>query len=241
MLFSQGAFEVRCEWGNHGVATLAPGSDAVVIVDVLCFSTAVSVAVSRGARVYPYRYKDASAAEHARSLAAECAGARGKACYSLSPLSLDGIPRGRRLVLPLPNGSTLSLGTGEIPTFAGCLRNAKAVVQAAGRCGKRVAVIPAGERWTDDGSLRPAFEDLVGAGAVISGLAGSRSPEARVAVAAYEAARSGLLAAFRQCGSGKQLIAGGYGCDLEWAAKTDVDRCAPRLVDGAYTDAGLAV
>lgn len=50
--------------------------------------------------------------------------------------------------------------------------------------GRRIAIVPAGEKWSD-GSLRPSFEDFVGAGAVISYLEGSLSAEAQSAVAAY--------------------------------------------------------
>lgn len=32
MYFNQAEFEVRCEWGEHGVVELAPISDAIVIV-----------------------------------------------------------------------------------------------------------------------------------------------------------------------------------------------------------------
>ena len=49
MIFDQRDFDVRFEWGPHGVAQLAPNSDAVVIVDVLTFSTAVVVAAAKGA------------------------------------------------------------------------------------------------------------------------------------------------------------------------------------------------
>jgi glycine cleavage system H protein len=50
-VFDQDEFDVRCEWGLRGAERLAPTCDAVIVVDVLSFSTAVSVAVSRGAPV----------------------------------------------------------------------------------------------------------------------------------------------------------------------------------------------
>ena len=46
--------------------TLLPASDAIVVVDVLSFSTAVDVVVGNGAHVLPCRWKDDSAARLAR-------------------------------------------------------------------------------------------------------------------------------------------------------------------------------
>lgn len=232
--YDQAEFDVRCEWGEKGVASLAPISDAVIIVDVMSFSTAVAVAVGRGARVYPYRWRDGSGAAFARSVNAELAGPRGKAKYSLSPVSLMSLPAGARLVLPSPNGATLSLSTGATPTFAGCLRNAKAVAHAACDRGARVSVVPCGERWKEDGSLRPAVEDLIGAGALIAHLPGALSPEARAALAAFRGAEPDLLRALTQCSSGKELAAMGFASDIPLTAATAVDDCAPVLEDGAY-------
>ena len=70
MTFDQSGFDVRCEWGENGVRHLAYGADAVIIVDVLSISTCVEIAASRGAVVFPYRWKDESAAAFAMS---ECA------------------------------------------------------------------------------------------------------------------------------------------------------------------------
>jgi 2-phosphosulfolactate phosphatase len=126
----------------------------VIIVDVLSFSTSVEIATSRKAVVYPYRWKNDSAQEFARSVGAELAQKRRDAGLSLSPKSLLNIPIGTKLVLPSPNGATLTLATGNTPTLAGCLRNVQAVAEAAKKYGNRIAVIPAGERWPD-GSLRP--------------------------------------------------------------------------------------
>jgi 2-phosphosulfolactate phosphatase len=144
-----------------------------------------------------------------------------------------GIEAGTKLVLPSPNGSTLSLATGDKPTFAGCLRNAEAVAHAAQRAGRRILVVPAGERWPD-GSLRFAAEDLIGAGAVIAGLKGTLSPEASIAVSAYEAVRGQLLAVFEQCSSGRELIERGFGEDVRLASLLNCSANAPVLVGGAF-------
>ena len=61
-IFAQDGFSVRFEWGPAGAQALAAGVDVLVIVNVLSFTTAVEVAVARGAHVYPYRYGDDSAA-----------------------------------------------------------------------------------------------------------------------------------------------------------------------------------
>jgi 2-phosphosulfolactate phosphatase len=235
MTFSQHEFDIRCEWGLEGVEQLAPISDVVIIVDVLSFSTCVDIAVQRGATVYPYHWRDQSAETFAAAVDAELAQPRRqRARYSLSPASLTALPAGMRLVLPSPNGSTLSLATGSTPTLAGCLRNAYAVAMAARDLGRRIAMVPGGERWPN-GHLRAAYEDWVGAGAIISHLGGTRSPEAEAAAAAFLAAKSDLGARLRLCGSGRELIERGFEEDVALASALDVSACAPMLVDGAYT------
>src|SRR5215813_1070977 len=234
MTFDQSGFDVRCEWGENGVRRLAPVSDVVIIVDVLSFSTCVEIANSRGAIVFPYRWKDESAEAFASSVNAELAGVRrAEGVYSLSPASLINISAGTRLALPSPNGSTLSLLSGATPTLTACLRNCRAVAIAAARRGRRIAVIPSGERW-NDGSLRPALEDWVGAGAIISHLEGNLSPEARAALSAYLNVKSDLRHALKQCGSGLELIERGFERDVEIASELDISECAPTLMDGAY-------
>lgn len=233
-VFDQHEFDIRCEWGAAGIEQFAPHSDVLVVVDVLSFSTCVDIAVGQGAIVYPYRWKDERSFAYAESLGAVVATSRRAASgYSLSPGSLLDIPAGIRLVLPSPNGATLSLATGAVPTFAGCLRNARAVAHAAQRVGARISVVPAGERWPD-GSLRPALEDLIGAGAIIHHLAGTRSPEAAAAEAVFLSFRDELVACLKQCSSGKELIDRGFEPDVELAAALDQSDSAPLLADGAY-------
>jgi 2-phosphosulfolactate phosphatase len=94
-------------------------------------------------------------------------------------------------------------------------------------------VIPAGERWPD-GSLRPSFEDLVGAGAIIDYLDGNCSPEAYAAKSAYLATKGDLTNLLLRCGSGKELIERGFKEDVLLASQLNVSDCVPTLEDGAY-------
>ncbi len=244
MIYDQSEFDLRCEWGAQGVSQLASISDVVIIVDVLSFSTCVEIANNNGAIIFPYAYKDESVIDYAKSLQAELASHRQRwttSGYSLSPKSVEQIPAGTRLVLPSPNGSFLTLHTGNTPTLAGCLRNCQAVAEFAQKYGDKIAVIPAGERWKDDSSLRPAFEDLIGAGTILSYLRGSLSPEAEAAVAAFQACQQDLLGYLKKCSSGKELIEKGFESDVELSAAFNVSNCVPLLSDNAYVNSSYRV
>jgi 2-phosphosulfolactate phosphatase len=106
---------------------------------------------------------------------------------------------------------------------------------AAMSYGRRIAVVPAGERWSD-GSLRPSFEDFVGAGALLSYLEGNLSSEARSAIAAYQGIRESLGVLMKQCGSGKELIERGFEQDVNLASEIAVSDCVPTLINGAYAN-----
>jgi 2-phosphosulfolactate phosphatase len=82
--------------GLHGLLTLQSASDAVVIIDVLSFSTTVDIAASNGASVFPYRWKDDSVLAGGRSNE----GKYNEDKYTLSPASLRSIPRGTALAVP---------------------------------------------------------------------------------------------------------------------------------------------
>jgi len=234
MIFDQAEFELRCEWGEQGVTQLAPISDVVIIVDVLSFSTCVEIATNNGAIIFPYQWKDESASNYAKLMNAQLASKERKSNdgYSLSPASMINIPAETRVILPSPNGASLTLRTGQTPTLTGCFRNCKAIADFAQNYGQKIAVIPAGERW-EDGSLRPAFEDLIGAGAILSYLDGKLSPEAEVARAAFHNMKN-ILTTLRKCGSGKELIARGFATDIELAAAINSSTCVPLFTDNAY-------
>ncbi len=237
-IFGQSEFDIRCEWGRRGLEELASVCGVVVVVDVLSFSTAVDIATARGATVFPYPLRDDSAAAYSDSVGGRLASSKRGGGFSLSPQSLLGISRGYRLVLPSPNGAALCFSAHCRNLLTACLRNAPAVSEAARRLvttnsGSAIAVIPAGETW-DDGSLRPSLEDLIGAGSVIAGLPGRRSPEAELALAAFERFARDLPATLRACASGKELLERGFAADVDLAAQHNVSRNVPVLEDGAF-------
>ncbi len=228
-------YEIQSEWGEQGLLALREGCDCLVIVDVLSFSTCVDIATARGATIFPYKWSDDSARDFAEQAGATLAGPRATSQYSLSPVSYVDVARGARIVLPSPNGSSLSHGSGGTPTLTGCLRNAAAVGSAARDLGQRVALIPAGERWPD-GSLRACLEDWLGVGAIAAHLGGRASPEAAAAAAAFRACRRDLRALVRDCVSGRELVKRGYESDVALASELNVSACVPQLARGAFVD-----
>jgi len=231
--FDQTEFHVRCEWGLRGMRELAPFSDVMLIIDVLSFTTALDIATSRGGIVFPYPLKDDSAVDYAVTLDAHLAASGRGRGFSLSPAALQSLPAGYRLVLPSPNGAALSFTIDHPVVLAPCLRNAFAAGRTAAGLGSTFTVIPAGETW-DTGELRPSLEDLIGAGAVIGSLPGSRSPEADLAVAAFERFREDLSGSLRRSCSGKELIQRGFATDVDLAAELNVSLNVPRLVNRAF-------
>jgi len=254
--FGQPAARIRFDWGLAGAQALTgPPGTAAVVVDVLSFSTAVSVATDLGIETFPFRWRDNRAAELAEAQHARLAGGRREGGPSLSPASIrtwaarsePGRSNGR-LVLPSPNGASICFEVAEQGhrVLAGCLRNAAAVAGwlarelAADRL-SAVAVIAAGERWPDD-SLRPAVEDLWGAGAVLHRLLRlspnlPTSPEARAAAAAFAAVEPTLPESLRGCASGVELIEDGFAEDVVLAAELDAARVAPLLDRGRFRPA----
>ena len=135
-----------------------------------------------------------------------------------------------RVVLPSPNGATLSLAGVPCPVLAGCLRNATAVARAVG---PRVSVIPAGEQWPN-GSLRPCLEDWLGAGAIVDVLAGELSSEAETARETFRWARKDLRRLLDGCTSGRELADRGYSEDVRVAAALNVSSAVPALREGGF-------
>jgi 2-phosphosulfolactate phosphatase len=232
---AQDGYAWRFAWGVGGLRALAPEVDAIVIVDVLRFTTAVTVAVERGSSVVP---------------AVPAVASEGSAAgpWVLSPRWVGEHPSGSQLVLPSPNGGVLALATvdaGARWVVAASLRNASAVGRALLAAGTAtVGVIAAGEQSSESsesGGWRTAVEDLLGAGAVLAALdpaasvsAPGCSPEAAAARAAFVAARPRLADALAACATGRELAARGFADDVSAAAQLDVSNAVPVLQEGVF-------
>jgi 2-phosphosulfolactate phosphatase len=157
---------------------------------------------------------------------------------SLSPSSLLALTSGEAVVLPSPNGSTCAALAAEAGALvlAGCLRNAAAIGSLLHDDARPVTVIACGERWPD-GSLGPAVEDFLGAGAVLASLGGRASPEARAAMAAWHDAEAALEPVLLESASGQELCEWGLIDDVRYAAERDVSDSVPMLIDGAFRNA----
>lgn len=237
----------RFDWGLAGAAELGHSCAVLVVVDVLSFTSALDVAVSRGIRVHPFPW-DGQAAAYAERLGAAVAVRRQSLSaehpWSLSPASMMRAPVVHDLVLPSPNGSAICAAASAtgLPVVAACLRNASAVVRwlrqsGYGSAGRPIGVIAAGERWPD-GTMRPCVEDLVGAAMVLDGLtdvAGGLSVEAAVTLAAL-AALPDAAAAVRGCVSGRTLVTRGFPEDVDVAVEIDASSTVPVLENGAFSN-----
>src|SRR5207248_2545030 len=137
-----------------------------------------------------------------------------------------------RLVMPSPNGSAIAHAAvvGGLPVVSACLRDAKATVRYLRRY-ERVGLVACGERWPD-GTLRPAYQDWLGAGVVAARLGrhgATLSPDATAAAAA--AGRPRPLA---DCPSGAELVERDFAEDVRLAEERDATDVVPVLHDGRF-------
>ncbi|GER88816.1 hypothetical protein KDW_29780 [Dictyobacter vulcani] len=230
----------RCSlaWGRHGVLQATQRGDIVVVVDILSFSTATAVAIQQGAFIYPCTYHDDAAALATR-VGGEVAVRRNevphKGRFSLSPPTFLQIEPGTRVVVESPNGATCSRYAQQIQfLFAGSLLNAQAVARAVAEIIEHstlnVTVIACGERWrpaTEDGELRVALEDFLGAGAILAALPYSKSPDAQVSASAFVHSQDQLASLLWNCESGQELCEKGFAEDVRLASQLDLYTTAP--------------
>lgn len=211
-----------------------------MVIDTLSFSTSAVTAVHHGGIVYPCA-KNEDPIAFAKRAKASAAVARQdvpeKGLYSLSPLTFLHLEPNTRLVLSSPNGATCSHYASDVPyLLIGTLINAKAVAEKLTHLLETtehiLTLLSCGERWTEpnaDGELRWALEDDLGAGAILSYLAGDKSPEAMAAEGSFYQLENQLSSALVDCASGRELAAKGFESDVRHAAKLNLYASVPMM------------
>jgi 2-phosphosulfolactate phosphatase len=241
--FTQEGYRCRLEWGWRGARQAAERGDILVVVDVLSFSTAVATAIAHGGSIYPCATQE-EAVITAQTRATECAVNRrdvpAKGRFSLSPLTYSTLEPGTRVALASPNGATCSRYAGEVShLLVGALVNARAVGRAVTHLldttNSDVTVLACGERWqtpSEEGELRFAVEDYLGAGAILSYLPHAKSPESQVCEGAFRHAQSTLEEIVWECSSGQELRIKGYAEDVRHSLQVNIYLSVPVLRNG---------
>jgi 2-phosphosulfolactate phosphatase len=243
-VFSQFCYRVRLEWGRRGAQMAAERGDILVVVDTLRFSTTVATAVRHGAIVIPCLDGEDPSTLAAKWDAEPTFHHRdppGTGRYSLSPDTFFRCEPGAKVVLPSLNGSHCARYADRLPhIFVGALVNAQAVAAAVSRTsevtGLAVTVLACGERWTtpsEDGDLRFAIEDYLGAGAILSYIDLELSPEASLCKAAFVSQKERLESLLWECGSGLELRERGQRADVLHAAQLNLYDAVPAMQNGA--------
>lgn len=247
-VYDQSPYDIKMEWGIKGAVEAAKRKEIIIVVDVLSFSSTVTTAVDKGAVIYPFppgQHEKAKA--YASGIGAELVVGRAEAIKtgkpSLSPLSFSENSKGKSFVLCSLNGAACVDVSKEVPSlFAGSLINAKAVAEAAqvmkNKLKVPITVIACGERWAnsaqEENELRPGIEDYLGAGAIISFLKGSFSPEAFVCKQAFEASKHTLPSLIKNCGSGRELIERDFEEDVRICMQYNTSTTVPMLFDHQF-------
>lgn len=242
-VYDQLPYSNRFDWGLRGVRNAVDRGDIVVIVDVLSFSSTVVSAIQHGAIIYPFPMKE-GADEFGRLVKAKVLKGRAESLASggasLSPISFSKKDKDCRYVLTSLNGALCSRRGRQAPTLLiGCLLNAPAVASTIKEERKKnysaVSVIACGEHWLDpkeeENYLRPCIEDYLGAGAILAGLAGSKSPEAQVCENGFIASKSHIQQLIEKSSSGVELIEKGFKEDVAFASQLNQFSEVPILVD----------
>lgn len=248
-MFDQSPFECRVEWGKRGAREAAERCDITIVVDVLSFSSTVVSAVNKGAIIYPYP-PNLDGNVYAKNLGAEYILGRKEAAIhgkpTLSPVSFNEQHANQKYVLSSLNGAFCSWIATKVPALLiGSLLNYSAVARIANQLKNEtkanITVIPCGELWNEiienEDGLRPSIEDYLGAGAILSELSGSKSPEAEVCIGAFYYSKDRISELVWDCGSGRELREKGYEADVIHCSQMNKYHTVPNLRNESFIDA----
>lgn len=241
----QKEYQVRFDWGIAGLRAIAPDVDAVVIVDVLTFGTAVELAVAGGDQVPLAPVPLAQVTDAAGSTVPE-SGTAGGARDSGEPGGTGGTGDLADSSAVAAEALAGALAAGDRLALVAGFRNRGAVAaylreQQAKKDGRYVIAIVAAGEERSDGSTRFTLEDQLAAGALVDALAelgiDYHSPEAAVACAGFLSLRRAVGQLVRASASGRELVQQGRAAEVAAATQLDSSAVIPILGEFGFRDA----
>ncbi len=200
-------FDIHCCWGFKLEENVISSYDVCIIVDVLSFSTSLDLLLQ--------------SKEPAKTI------------VGASQL-LGGISP-KKLIIPSPVGLPQRLKLYKKPVLAGCLRNARAVARMAFQLGNSVLVIPMGDKISNE-EFKTCSEDFIAAGAIISYMKGSRSPESKAAQDIYNTSKNDISAMVKLSISARQMMLKGFATEVDAACQFNKSKHVPLLDKGMLVD-----
>jgi 2-phosphosulfolactate phosphatase len=232
--------EVDIALGPGSIPAAAALGRAVVVVDVLRFSSTVVTALSNGFTIYPCTSAD-EAKRIERETGAEISGKTGEGRYTLSPLDYVNPKLPGEVILISPNGARCATSAaGDATVLVGCFLNARAVARALEELFPSttgIVLVAAGEvaedREYDAGSRRFAIEDYLGCGAILSTTHLPLSPDAELCKRSFDYSVRDYADLIQRSRSGKWLTARGLEADIVHCVQRDLYGLVPLVRDGS--------
>jgi 2-phosphosulfolactate phosphatase len=200
-------FDINCCWGFKLDAKVIFSYDVCIIVDVLSFSTSLDLLLHTK--------------QNTENILAST--------HLIRKFS------SKKLKITSPVGLPQQLKLHKKPVLVGCMRNARAVARIARQLGNTVLVIPMGDKLSDD-EFKTCSEDFIAAGAIISYMKGTRSPESNAAQDIYNSSKGDIEEMVKLSSSARQMILKGFSIEVDQACQFNKSKHVPLLEKGTLID-----
>jgi 2-phosphosulfolactate phosphatase len=200
-------FDINCCWGFKLDAKVIFSYDVCIIVDVLSFSTSLDLLLHTK--------------QNTENILAST--------HLIRKFS------SKKLKITSPVGLPQQLKLHKKPVLVGCMRNARAVARIARQLGNTVLVIPMGDKLSEE-EFKTCSEDFIAAGAIISYMKGTRSPESKAAQDIYNSSKGDIEEMVKLSSSARQMILKGFSTEVDQACQFNKSKHVPLLEKGTLID-----
>ena len=244
---------VHLDWNVNGLKYALSNHNIVILVDTLRFSSTVVTAVANDFTIFPVS-SDNQGLELSQKFKAHFSGYAGEQGqsnnlkFSLSPLSFikNKNEKNKSVVLFSTNGATLcQLTQFQDIVLIGSFLNAQSVAQMAMKISKsynnNITIVACGEErpivnngvitFSKDTERVFAIEDYLAAGAILSFMDITKTPDAQVCQTAFVGNQGKIKTLLSKSISGQYLTQKGDMGDIDQAAKLNLYFVVPQVIN----------